>query len=158
MKNLIKHLFATFYISISEHFFHTTDRPVRGSLVYGDTLLGHLRHSGVYVGDNLIVHKTKQGRIEAVTKPQFLSELNGFSLYVSCDNQGIPVGDEACALRAQQAIRCVETYSHLTHNSHAFCGYCLTGVKAPHITLLSHLKIEASTYLNAHQWRVWRIK
>lgn len=57
---------------------------------------------------------TKQGRIEAVTIPQFLSELNGFSLYVSCDNQGVPIGDEACALRAQQAIGRVETYSILT--------------------------------------------
>ncbi|WP_213073841.1 hypothetical protein [Acinetobacter sp. WCHAc060033] len=62
-------------------------QPVRGSVVYCDLTLGNgiAEHTGIYIGNNEIVHLNRHGFIEAVSPKEFLSGwTTGFNIYVSC--------------------------------------------------------------------------
>ena len=41
--------------------------PVMGSVVYCDLAFGHAEHSGIYIGNDQIVHLDGSGDIEIVT-------------------------------------------------------------------------------------------
>ena len=81
--------------------------PVEGSILYCDLLFGSAEHSGVYIGNNEIVHLDGTGIIEIVTPDEFLGRINGFnsaiSIYVSCDGE-IPVGGKSIAKRAKSKV------------------------------------------------------
>lgn len=89
-------------------------------------------HSGVYAGENTIIHRNGNGYIEKTTPKKFLDRLDGFncavSIYVAC--KGTEAFDsEDCYRRALQALDDKEQqgYDILNKNCHHFTRYCLTG-------------------------------
>ena len=53
--------------------FDTKVMPKKGSVLYCDLTGSFLEHSGIYVGDNRIVHLNGKGEIEVVSPAEFLS-------------------------------------------------------------------------------------
>ena len=64
--------------------FDTKVMPKKGSVLYCDLTGSFLEHSGIYVGDNRIVHLNGKGEIEAVSPAEFLSLFALQDIYVSC--------------------------------------------------------------------------
>ncbi|HNW16697.1 MAG TPA: hypothetical protein PKM15_08340, partial [bacterium] len=54
--------------------------PVKGSVVYCDLAFGSAEHSGIYIGNNEIVHLDGSGNVEIVDPKEFLNRLDGFNL------------------------------------------------------------------------------
>lgn len=131
--------------------------PVRGSVLYCDLFLGYAEHSGIYIGNGLIIHKNCKGAIEIVTPEQFISGTTALSIYVSCfDNSAI--GLEQIALRAESLLNHQQEYNFITRNCHQFCSYCLTGDKENYNISLALLKNESANILNSNEWRAWDYK
>ncbi|WP_116644303.1 lecithin retinol acyltransferase family protein [Salinivibrio sp. HTSP] len=132
-------------------------QPVPGSLVYCDLALA-FEHSGIYVGNDQIVHLNGDGRVEAVSPARFLQRLGGFnpaiSIYVSCrDKQA--VGSPAAAARAMQEIGKRQDYNVLFDNCHQFSSWCLSDNRANSDSFTWMLKDTAKAHLHANTWRVW---
>jgi cell wall-associated NlpC family hydrolase len=63
--------------------------PVVGSVVYCDLALT-TEHSGIYVGENQIVHLDGDGDIQIVSPDDFLARLDGFNLAMSSYSKPTP--------------------------------------------------------------------
>ena len=136
--------------------------PVEGSIVC--CLLANVDHSGVYVGDNTIIHRDGEGVIAEVSPREFLARLDGWNpavtVFVSCRDDE-PVGSRDAALRARGALFDPRHrgYNLITRNCHQFCHYCLTGKTGngtADFTFLS-LENEMRKVLHATSWRAWRM-
>lgn len=134
------------------------DEPAPGSVVYCALAMGYVDHSGIYIGNNEIVHLDGSGAIEIVSPAQFLNRLDGWnlaiSITVSCAN-GNPVGSREVASRARQQVGRVIDYKLLTNNCHAFSAGCLSGDFDNWSVTMAALKSAAKTHLGATEWRVW---
>lgn len=108
----------------------TVTRLKVGCVVYCN-LAGIAEHTGVYVGRGKIAHLDGSGRIELVTKAQFLARLDGRNpadtVFVSCNNQGKVVGHKDWATRALSIVGEQREYSLLRDNCHQFVAECVTG-------------------------------
>ncbi|WP_411066698.1 lecithin retinol acyltransferase family protein [Vibrio alginolyticus] len=144
--------------SLADNLFHTTQAPVRGSIVYCDLAFGYAEHSGVYVGDGRIIHRDGKGLIEAVSIHQFLADTTALSIYVSCNAQGKAIGSEFTAQIAEAMLGVQTDYSLLNENCHQFCSYCLSGDIFSNTFTLTQLKGDAHAHIQANQWRVWDIR
>jgi len=134
------------------------DSPQVGSVVYCDLAAGYGDHSGIYIGNNQIVHLDGSGNIEVVTPTQFVNRLGGFntamSIYVSC-NETTPVGSYLVSDRARIQIGKERDYSLLLDNCHQFTSGCLHGDFDNSHNFLWMLKDEVKTHLNGNSWRIW---
>ncbi|MBI9031689.1 hypothetical protein JEZ13_06795 [bacterium] len=132
-------------------------RPIPGSLVYCD-LMDVVEHSGIYIGDNRIVHLSGSGLIEAVSPETFIGRLNGLNksqfIEVSCVD-GCAVGSEEVANRAIRMIGNTRKYNLIMDNCHQFTSGCLSGNFENADNFLWMLKDEARKVLGATQWRAW---
>ena len=132
--------------------------PEIGSIVYCDLMAGYADHSGIYIGNNKIVHLDGSGYVECVTPKQFMARLGGFgtaiSIYVSCDDEDA-VGSSLVAKRAKEQIGKYRNYNFLLDNCHQFVSGCLHGDFENHHNFLWMLKDEAKLYLGINTWRVW---
>ena len=149
--------------SIAESFIDNVFRdkvePVPGSVVYCDLgVIGYtVEHSGIYIGDNRIVHLDGSGEIEEVSPEKFLERLDGWnmamSIYVSsCDSDA--VGSNEVANRAKEMIGRYRDYNVLLDNCHQFTSGCLTGDFENSDNLMCMLKNTAKKELGADEWRV----
>lgn len=79
--------------------------PVEGSIVC--CLLGLADHSGVYVGNNTIIHRDGEGVIAEVSPREFLARIDGWNpavtVFVSCRNDE-PAGSRDAALMAWKVL------------------------------------------------------
>ena len=137
----------------------TISEPAIGSVLYCDLAFGLAAHSGIYIGDNTIVHLNGDGRVKTTLPDEFLDRLDGLntaiSIYVSC-NDTTPVGSESTALRAINAIGNERSYNILFDNCHQFTTGCLTGDFNNNASnFLWMLKMKADAHTNANSWRVW---
>lgn len=124
-------------------FDHATNKyviPKKGSVVLCDlspipcsSVLGlNVEHTGIYVGNNEIIHRSGEGYLEKVTPKIFLERLNGkncaISVYVSCHGDESLYIDDSY-LRAINALSDINHsgYDILNKNCHHFTRYCLTG-------------------------------
>lgn len=132
--------------------------PSIGSVVYCDLVAGQAEHSGIYVGNNHIVHLNGDGSIERVTPKQFMDRLGGLntaiSIYVSCKN-GSPVGSRDAAKLAESMIGRQRDYSLIFDNCHQFTAGCLTGSFENACNFFTFLKDEVRNKIGADEWRVW---
>jgi hypothetical protein len=144
--------------SIYDNVFRDKVFPVNGSIVYCELLFGYAEHSGVYIGDGIIVHLDGSGKIEMVTHQEFLDRLGGLnsavSIYVSC-NYSLPVGDAEISIRAKSMVGKERDYNILLDNCHQFTSGCITGDFENSDNFLFFLKHTAKNKLNANTWRVW---
>lgn len=132
--------------------------PAVGSVVYCALAMGYLDHSGIYIGENQIVHLDGSGEIEIVTPEAFLNRLGGLnlaiSITVSCSS-GKAVGSEEVAKRAKRQVGRKIQYRLLTNNCHAFTAGCLSGNFDNWSVTMGALKSAAQLHLGAKEWRVW---
>lgn len=131
--------------------------PVPGSVVYCD-LMDVVEHSGIYIGDNTIVHLSGTGNIEAVSPQEFVARLNGRNksefIEVSCID-GCAVGSEEVANRAIEMIGSTREYNLILDNCHQFTSGCLSGNFENPYNFLWMLRDEAKRVLGADSWRAW---
>ncbi|RBP84704.1 hypothetical protein EBI01_03980 [Marinomonas rhizomae] len=143
--------------SLTDNLFYKTNGPVRGSILYCDLAFGAAEHSGIYVGNNQVVHKNGQGAVELVSINQFKNTISAITIYISCNSNGEPIGDEHVANDAEMMIGTNSTYSLLSNNCHQFCSYCITGNFTSNTFSLRQLKKDAKLFLDTSQWRAWNL-
>ena len=136
-----------------------TVEPVLGSMVWCSLAFGSAEHSGIYVGEGLIVHLDGDGLIELVDRETFMARLNGnnfaYNTYVSCDEDGDAVGDIDAAMRALEMIGESRSYNVLIDNCHQFTSGCITGDFENNDNFFWMLKDTAKYYLGMEDFAVW---
>lgn len=140
--------------SFIDHVFRGKVLPELGSVVYCDLAFGYIEHSGIYVGNDEIVHLNRHGRIEKVSAEQFISRTTAMSIYVSSAN-GEAVGSREVCHRALSIVGQTRHYHVLRDNCHQFTSGCLTGNFENRSRLLTLLKMQSKKALQADEWRVW---
>ena len=145
----VKNLFRSFQDKVT---------PLPGSVVICD-LMDIVEHSGIYIGDNTIVHLSGDGNIEAVSPEEFIARLNGRNksmfIEVSCSDD-FAVGSEEVADRARMMIGRSRNYNLILDNCHQFTSGCLSGdFENPH-NFMWMLRDEARRVLGADEWRAWK--
>lgn len=148
--------------SFIDNVFRDPVSPASGSVVICDLAFG-FEHSGIYIGDNKIVHRDGNGYIDEVTPDEFLNRLDGknnaISIYVSChDTQPLTLNEAAeRAINAQHNME-FDGYDILNKNCHHFTRYCLTGDIDQYgfDCSFSSLEFLLQMKYNMNTWRVWK--
>lgn len=132
--------------------------PVRGSVVYCGLAFGFAEHSGIYIGNNEIVHLDGSGIIEIVSPQKFLERLGGLnhamSIYVAC-NGSTAIGTNAIAKKAKRMVGKNRNYNLVLNNCHQFTSGCITGNFENSDNFLWMLKHTVNKELSTNEWRVW---
>ena len=141
--------------SFIDNVFRDRVTPVIGSVLYCD-LTGRLTsHSGIYIGNNHIIHLNGKGIVERVTPDEFIDGTTAMSIYVSC-NDTTPVGSVKAASRAKQMLGKTRDYNMLFDNCHQFVAGCLTGdFEYNASNFLWILEMKTEDYTGSNTWRVW---
>jgi uncharacterized protein YuzB (UPF0349 family) len=146
--------------SLIDNVFKDVVKPEPGCVVHCGLFAHQLEHSGIYVGDNKIIHLDGSGLIEEVTPEQFLRRLNGLdssmSIYVSCNGTDV-TKSEIVADRALAKVGQKTNYSVLENNCHQFSSGCLTGNFNNSDRYFSDLENTAINILGLNEWRVWKL-
>lgn len=149
--------------SVFDAIFADPVKPEVGSIVCCD-LAGGLDHTGIYVGRRRIIHRDGDGYLAAVSPEEFLDRLGGFNnainIFVACDKDGDPVGDEDIAKEARAALknpRCRKGYNLVTKNCHQFCRYCINGDDEGTVRTCTFRSLEGvmRRELGFKRWRRW---
>lgn len=135
--------------------------PQIGSVVVCDLAVA-FEHSGIYIGNNKIIHRDGGGFIDIVTPDVFLKRLNGLnnamSIYVSCK------GNTALHLEevAKRAIEAKENpnfkgYDILSQNCHQFVQYALTGkvISSKQNFVFANVEQTLKNLYQMDNWRIW---
>lgn len=142
--------------SFIDNVIRDTVTPVQGSVVYC-TMWG-VEHSGIYIGNDLIVHLDGSGDIEVVSPDEFMDRLDGFnnaiSIYVSCRGTEA-VGKIKAAKRAEDMVGHSRDYNVALDNCHQFTSGCLTGDFDNFDNPFTFLEWTAEKELDMDTWRVW---
>ncbi|MGR6648141.1 lecithin retinol acyltransferase family protein, partial [Avibacterium paragallinarum] len=109
-------------------------------------------HSGIYVGNNSVVHLNKHGEIKKVSLSDFIKGTSAITIYVSCCN-GKAIGNKKVGNFALSQIGKRTKYNVLLRNCHQFSSSCITGNLDNNDRLLSLLKITARKKLGVNEWR-----
>lgn len=128
-------------------------KPVPGSILYTDLAFGYMEHSGVYIGQNQIVHLNSAGKVEIVSPDEFLGH-TAISIYVSSKGTD-SVGNDNVAKKANYMVGASRDYNFLMDNCHQFSAGCMNGNFNNSSNFLWMLKDEAKKYLGSDNWRVW---
>ncbi|PSW85297.1 hypothetical protein [Photobacterium damselae] len=129
-------------------------KPVEGSIVYCDLLLGYAEHSGIYIDNDQIVHKNRHGIIESVSSKDFIENTTAISIYVS-SYKGNASGSVVSAWRAESQIGIHDEYSFYRYNCHQFCSYCISGDLDNYDISLMQLKTNSKNNIDIDDWLVW---
>lgn len=130
-------------------------RPVEGSILYVDLIGEYAQHSGIYIGNGEIVELSGKGRIQQVSRKQFISGGTGNDIYVSC-REDVAIGSPIAAQRARSQLGSSREYNIILNNCHQFCTGCMTGNFENSDNFLWMLKHSAKTSLGVDSWQVWR--
>lgn len=152
-----QYLFIPTTISITYNLIKLVQSPVKptiGSIVYCELLFGYLDHSGIYIGNNKIVHLNRRGIVEVVTPAEFIKGTMAFNIYVSCQDK-VAVGSLVTALTAKQRVNRKYNYNLVTDNCHKFTIDCISLSGLPPNTL-TELKSVTRATLRANSWRRWQ--
>lgn len=171
MLNVIKSVVLP--LNIAEHvvdnYLFDKVEPIVGSVLYVDFIasLSVIQHSGIYIGNNEIVHLNGDGLVEIVSPEEFIGGWGGLkcgsSIYVSC-NGTTPVGDLSVANNAKQEVGTKYNYKIYKFNCHHFVVNSLTGFSTSEddiqgfeymMSTLTGLKLLARDCINSNNWRVW---
>lgn len=132
--------------------------PDVGAIVYCDLALGYMEHSGIYIGNNKIIHLNGKGWIEIVSPYDFIRGTTAISIYTSCIDS-TPIGNYSAAERAKYYEKKVgvKNYNFLLSNCHIFSSSCITGNTDNSDTFLWMLKDTSEKDIGVNSWRVWDI-
>ncbi|BCZ19217.1 hypothetical protein NHP190012_08590 [Helicobacter sp. NHP19-012] len=121
---------------------------------------GGLEHTGIYVGNNQIIHWSENSRVEKCNPEAFLQGGGdlALSIYVSCKGTE-PIGSLEVAQRARvqvgHGIDERGPYDPLVNNSHRFVIECLSGQECQEDLLVKDPIEYCKVFLGADNWRVW---
>ena len=134
--------------------------PVVGSVIYCELVFDLASHTGIYVGDDEIVHLDGSGEIEVVTAETFLNRLDSLnsaiSIYVSCHDND-PVGSHKIAQRALDMAGNSLDYHLVMNNCHKFTAGCINGDFESQNILLKDVKELSKVHLDVNNWLVWEL-
>ena len=139
--------------------------PILGSIVYCDLtpfpFIGpKVEHTGIYVGNDRIVHLDGDGHIRKVSPNEFLERLGGFNcamtIYVSSHN-GSAVGSIRASQRALAAVGKARNYNFILDNCHQFTCGCITGNFESARKFFWTVDDTAVSHLSCNEWRAWDI-
>ncbi len=85
---------------------------------------GVLDHTGIWLGDDLIVELAGNGLIKAISSERFIKERSGKQIFIACDSQGAPLVNEAAAKLASEQIYQYRDYHMIDNNCHHFIWQC----------------------------------
>ena len=106
--------------------------PIVGSVLYCNLAFA-FEHTGIYVGDEMVVHLNGDGIVEKVTLQDFTARLEGNnpsrSIFCATDINGKSIGSKVVADKALDMIGSYRKYNLVLDNCHCFTYYCLTGRK-----------------------------
>ncbi|WP_318419758.1 C40 family peptidase [Photobacterium leiognathi] len=140
--------------SFIDNVFKDKVKPVKGSIVYCDLYLGYAGHSGIYIGNDKIVHKNRMGVIEVVSPKDFIESTTAISIYVS-SYKGNASGSIVAAWIAESQIGIHDEYSFYRYNCHQFCSYCISGDLDNYDISLMQLKTNCKNNIDIDDWLVW---
>lgn len=98
---------------------------------------GVLDHTGIWLGDNMIVELAGTGLIKAVSSQRFISERSGKQIFIACDSLGKPLANVEAARRASEQIFQYQKYHMLDNNCHQFVWQCFNPTDSNLSTLKS---------------------
>lgn len=139
--------------SIIDNVFRKQVKAEFGSVVFCTLLPPLAEHSGIYVGNNEIVHLNRLGNVEKVSYFEFTQNTPAISIYVSSKN-GVAVGSIDVGNFALSLVGTKKNYNVLTSNCHQFSSSCLTGIQNNNDSLLYKLKNTAKNTIGANEWLV----
>ena len=152
--------------SFIDNVFRDPVTPLSGAVVICD--LAHaFEHSGIYIGNDEIMHRSGEGNIEIVDPDKFLSRMGGInpalSIYVSCHGiESLNLPDAANRAREAMYDDFFKGYDILNKNCHYFTRYCLTGDATKEACSLDFTFTALEKLLkekfNLDNWRVWNYK
>lgn len=157
--------------SFVDNVFRDDVTPSLGSVIHCDlspipglSLLNlNAEHTGIYIGNNQIIHRSGNGYLEKVTPREFLDRLDGNNyaifVYVSCKGTKPLKIDEAFS-RAMKALHdpSHSGYNLLNKNCHNFTRYCLTGETDQWGMDFTFSSLKDLLYykFGMDNWRVWK--
>ena len=97
-------------------------------------------HTGIYLGDDVIVELQGTGLVRAISSHRFLDGRSGEELLVACNSRKEVISSEEIAKRASAKIYTFETYDLLQNNCHRFTYACVSGKSEP-VTSFFDLKL-----------------
>lgn len=131
--------------------------PVPGTPVYCDLAIV-AEHTGIYIGDNKIVHLSGDGKIEAVTPQEFVRRLDGANpaekIYFAVAS-GKAVGNQKIADRARAMIGKRRHYNVLLDNCHQFTCGCLSGDFENPCNYFTLVQAEIWSRFGIFSWKEW---
>ncbi|WP_416189757.1 lecithin retinol acyltransferase family protein [Neisseria sp. CCUG17229] len=146
------------YDTSSSSLFRPGVKPVIGSVLWCD--LWNVEHSGIYIGNNKIVHLDGSGTVEIVSPKKFMARLNGWnnaiSIFVSCKN-GKPVGSKKAATLAKKHVGKNRQYHLLVDNCHRFTAGCLLNdfTDGDKFLFFNQLATICATEMDTTEWGAW---
>ncbi|MGM0711914.1 hypothetical protein [Brevibacillus parabrevis] len=133
--------------------------PSYGSIVYTELGFGLTEHSGIFVGQNSIIHLNGQGLIERVSLEEFTGHITTFNheIYVPCySDHDWSIGFPLAGARVSDQLESRRNYNVLLDNCHQFCAGCITGDFDNPINFLWMLKnLVGEEHGESVIWRKW---
>lgn len=133
-------------------------KPAPGTPVYCK-LAGVAEHTGIYVGDDKIVHLNGDGEIEAVSPQEFVSRLDGLNpavfIYYAANFDGTPLCKKSIANRARSMVGSRRNYNWAFDNCHQFTCGCLSGDFENPCNAFWMVKMEIMDKLGPFIWKTW---
>ncbi len=132
--------------------------PAPGTPVYCNLAI-IAEHTGVYIGNNEIVHLNGDGNIEIVSPQEFLARLDGDNpakaIYYAAKSDGTPLCKESIAERARSMVYSRRDYNVVFDNCHQFTCGCISGDFENPCNFFWMVEMEIRDKLGAFTWEIW---
>jgi len=154
---LVKAVFGKLGTYVVDNIIIDKVTPKPGSVIY--CKLGVMaEHTGIYIGNDEIIHLDGSGKVEKVSAAQFVRRLGGlnpaFTIYVSCKD-ATPVYRQNAVRRALEGMEGSREYNLIMDNCHQFTIGCVTGDFGNSSNFFTLLEWKLETELGHNNWRVW---
>ena len=140
--------------------FRTCSKPAPGTPVYCNLAIV-VEHTGIYIGDNQIVHLNGDGNIEIVSPQEFVARLDGDNpakaIYYAAKFNGTPLCKKIIAERAKSKVGDRRNYNVVFDNCHQFTCGCISGNFENPCKLFSlvEMEIQLKFKLRRLNWVKW---
>jgi len=138
--------------------FRTCSEPAPGTPVYCN-LAVVVEHTGIYIGDNEIVHLSGDGNIEIVSPQKFVARLDGDNpaeaIFYAAKSDGTPLCRKSIANRARSMAGSRRNYNVFFDNCHQFTCGCITGEFDNPCKLFGMLETIIKYKLGCLTWVKW---